>query len=317
MKQRKKLPSYVCSSIILACLFRAPTVLAEEKTAAKAISKELQRVKKAPLKTEEASQESSPDTQDALSVATESSLEDQLILTGDNLLKNPQFDQTSPAQEHQKTSLWSKESANDWKDYKDASKSQGCPKIAVSDNKLTMTSDGNQRFRGCVHQTVAINPDKQYLLTFDIETKDKTGQAFARIIEEIKQGSGAAKEQRLWLSPMATGTEKKHQEKLYIPKLKVNQIKLELFYEAGHGQVVFDNLSLREAGDKPSDDIKIASHYLEEQIVLPLNKHYLMEMADYHYQIAAESSNIVRVENGLLIPLAQGKTLLEVLDQEG
>ncbi|HEK9692025.1 TPA: hyaluronate lyase, partial [Streptococcus equi subsp. equi] len=116
---------------------------------------------------------------------------------------------------------------------------------------------------------------------------------------------------------MATGTEKKHQEKLYIPKLKVNQIKLELFYEAGHGQVVFDNLSLREAGDKPSDDIKIASHYLEEQIVLPLNKHYLMEMADYHYQIAAESSNIVRVENGLLIPLAQGKTLLEVLDQEG
>lgn len=71
--------------------------------------------------------------------------------------------------------------------------------------------------------------------------------------------------------------------------------------------MVFDNLSLREAGDKPSDDIKIASHYLEEQIVLPLNKHYLMEMADYHYQIAAESSNIVRVENGLLIPLAQGK----------
>lgn len=59
-----------------------------------------------------------------------------------------------------------------------------------------------------MHQTVAINPDKQYLLTFDIETKDKTGQAFARIIEEIKQGSGAAKEQRLWLSPMATGTEK-------------------------------------------------------------------------------------------------------------
>lgn len=317
MKQRKKLSSSVCSSIILACLFRAPTVLAEEKTAAKAISKELQRVKKAPLKTEEASQESSPDTQDASSVATESSLEEQLILTGDNLLKNPQFDQTSSAQEHQSTSLWSKESASDWKDYKDASKSQGCPKIAVSDNKLTMTSDGNQRFRGCVHQTVAINPDKQYLLTFDIETKDKTGQAFARIIEEIKQGSGAAKEQRLWLSPMATGTEKKHQEKLYIPKLKVNQIKLELFYEAGHGQVVFDNLSLREAGDKPSDDIKIASHHLEEQIVLPLNKHYLMEMADYHYQIAAESSNIVRVENGLLIPLAQGKTLLEVLDQEG
>ncbi|AIA68654.1 hypothetical protein KDK47_01060 [Streptococcus equi subsp. zooepidemicus] len=181
MKQRKKLSSSVCSSIILACLFRAPTVLAEEKTAAKAISKELQRVKKAPLKTEEASQESSPDTQDASSVATESSLGEQLILTGDNLLKNPQFDQTSPAQEHQSTSLWSKESANDWKDYKDASKSQGCPKIAVSDNKLTMTSDGNQRFRGCVHQTVAINPDKQYLLTFDIETKDKTGQAFARV----------------------------------------------------------------------------------------------------------------------------------------
>lgn len=74
MKQRKKLSSSVCSSIILACLFRAPTVLAEEKTAAKAISKELQRVKKAPLKTEEASQESSPDTQDASSVAMESSL---------------------------------------------------------------------------------------------------------------------------------------------------------------------------------------------------------------------------------------------------
>ncbi|MCD3375017.1 polysaccharide lyase 8 family protein [Streptococcus equi subsp. zooepidemicus] len=71
---------------------------------------------------------------------------------------------------------------------------------------------------------------------------------------------------------MATGTEKKHQEKLYIPKLKVNQIKLELFYEAGHGQVVFDNLSLREAGDKPSDDIKIASHHLEEQIVHSVTK---------------------------------------------
>lgn len=36
MKQRKKLPSYVCSSIILACLLWAPTVLAEEKTASKA-----------------------------------------------------------------------------------------------------------------------------------------------------------------------------------------------------------------------------------------------------------------------------------------
>ncbi|HEL0667759.1 TPA: hyaluronate lyase, partial [Streptococcus equi subsp. zooepidemicus] len=146
MKQRKKLPSYVCSSIILACLLWAPTVLAEEKTAAKAIAKELQEVKEEASKADEASQVSSPDTQDASSVATESTLEEQLTLTGDNLLKNPQFDQTSPAQEHQGTSLWSKESANDWKDYKDASKSQGCPKIAVSDNKLTMTSDGNQRF---------------------------------------------------------------------------------------------------------------------------------------------------------------------------
>ncbi|MGG6797363.1 UNVERIFIED_CONTAM: polysaccharide lyase 8 family protein [Streptococcus canis] len=116
---------------------------------------------------------------------------------------------------------------------------------------------------------------------------------------------------------MATGTVKKHQEKLYCPKLKVDQIKVELFYETGQGQVIFDNIALREAGDKPGDAIKEVCHTLEERIDLPLSKKHLLAMPDYVYQVAAGSNQIVRIDNGLLEPLQEGQTLLEVFTKEG
>ncbi|EHI70657.1 polysaccharide lyase 8 family protein [Streptococcus ictaluri] len=314
MKKRKNYYSYLCSSLIATCFLWAPSVLAEEESAVTSIYEEIQEVKSLMQEDDYFNQIQASDSQEA-PLKEEVSLESQVTLTSDNLLKNPNFDQTNPVKPQEKNQLWERESAKDWQIYKDEKETKGNPKIDASNHHLTMTSDQNQNFRACVHQMVSINPEKQYLLTFDIATKDKKGQAFVRIIEEL--GKDAKKEQRLWLSPMASGTEVKHQEKLYIPKLAVNQVKLELFYETGQGQVVFDNISLREAGDKPSGAVKPVSHSLEEKISLPLSKKYLLEMPDYHYQVSASSNKIVRVENGVLMPLSQGKTLLEVSNKEG
>lgn len=319
MKHKKYYP-YICSSILLACLLWSPTVLADEDSSGTTALPTSQEIEPPQQITDLSHQVTS---QNDVAVTTtekegDSDLESQVTLTGENLLKNPQFDQTSPASttSTDKDKGWSKEAAEGWQVYKDSKQTVGSPQIDASEQQLTMTNEAGKKLRGCVHQTVAINPEKQYLVSFDIETKDKTGQAFVRVIEEIKENN-TLKEQRLWLSPMATGTMNKHQEKLYVPKLKVNQIKLELFYETGQGQVIFDNISLREAGDKPSGAIKEVTHSLEERIALSLSKKHLLAIPDYIYQVAAGANQIVRIDNGTVEPLQEGHTLLEVFTKEG
>lgn len=228
MKHKKYYP-YICSSILLACLLWSPTVLADEDSSGTTALPMPQEIEPPQQITDLSHQVTS---QNDVAVTTtekegDPDLESQVTLTGENLLKNPQFDQTSPASttSTDKDKGWSKEAAEGWQVYKDSKQIVGSPQIDASEQQLTMTNEAGKKLRGCVHQTVAINPEKQYLVSFDIETKDKTGQAFVRVIEEIKENN-TLKEQRLWLSPMATGTMKKHQEKLYVPKLKVNQIKL-------------------------------------------------------------------------------------------
>ena len=116
---------------------------------------------------------------------------------------------------------------------------------------------------------------------------------------------------------MTSGTTVQHHEKLYIPKLTVQDVKIELFYETGRGIVIFDNISIREAGNKPVDDIKHGSHTLETEVNLPLNKMYVMKQADYTYRLSSETSNVAKIDKGIVKPLTQGRTTIEVIDRQG
>lgn len=179
MKHKKYYP-YICSSILLACLLWSPTVLADEDSSGTTALPTSQEIEPPQQITDLSHQVTS---QNDVAVTTtekegDSDLESQVTLTGENLLKNPQFDQTSPASttSTDKDKGWSKEAAEGWQVYKDSKQTVGSPQIDASEQQLTMTNEAGKKLRGCVHQTVAINPEKQYLVSFDIETKDKTGQ---------------------------------------------------------------------------------------------------------------------------------------------
>lgn len=243
------------------------------------------------------------------------------LIVGENIVKNPKFEQIqSISREEKEKTLWDVNKATDWQTYSDKTKTQGEARVSVDEKqRLVMDSGQGQSFRGCVHQKLNIDPAKQYLVSFDIETKEKTGQAFIRIIEEKKNMVLGKEdiEKRFWLSQMTSGTAVQYHEKIYIPKLDVKSIKIELFYETGSGTVAFDNVSVREVGDKPVDKIKEVPHKLEKNIDIALNKIYVTERSDYIYRLSPNSEEIALIDKGVIKPQRQGKAILEVLNESG
>ena len=163
MKHKKYYP-YICSSILLACLLWSPTVLADEEasgTTALPTSQDIERPQQMTnLSHQVTSQNDGVVTTTEIEVDPD--LESQITLTGENLLKNPQFDQTSPVStsSSDKDKGWSKEAAEGWQVYKDSKQTVGSPQIDASEHQLTMINEVGKKLRGCVHQTVTINPEK-------------------------------------------------------------------------------------------------------------------------------------------------------------
>lgn len=170
------------------------------------------------------------------------------------LVKNGDFNQTNPV-----SGSWSHTSAREWSAWIDKGNTADKSPIIQRTEQGQVSLSSDKEFRGAVTQKVNIDPTKKYEVKFDIETSNKTGQAFLRIMEKKDNNT------RLWLSEMTSGTTNKHTlTKIYNPKLNVSEVTLELYYEKGTGSVTFDNISMKAKGPKDSEHPQPVTTQIEE-----------------------------------------------------
>ncbi|VTS12701.1 polysaccharide lyase 8 family protein [Streptococcus pseudoporcinus] len=229
-----------------------------------------------------------------------------------NKVSNGDFSQVKPTSST--TSKWTnKEEATNWSVYIDDKQTkETAPIIQVNANKQLVISS-NSDFRGAVTQKVKIDSTKQYRIDFDIETSNRTGQTFLRILEtspDPKQPN------RIWLSAMTNETSPYHHlTKIYNPYFNVSEVTLELYCEKGTGKAIFDNISMTEVGPKDDGKPRSVVTVLPEKLFLPLNKKIVFTDTTYSYNI--NHTDLAEVVNGLLIPKATGQTTIMVTAPDG
>lgn len=223
------------------------------------------------------------------------------------LVKNGDFKETIIDKKSQWTNLYG---AKDWNTYIDQTKSVNKSPIIQRTEQGQVSLSSDKEFRGAVTQKVNIDPTKKYEVKFDIETSNKAGQAFLRIMEKKDNNT------RLWLSEMTSGTTNKHTlTKIYNPKLNVSEVTLELYYEKGTGSVTFDNISMKAKGPKDSEHPQPVTTQIEESVNTALNKNYVFNKADYQYTLTNPS--LGKIVGGILYPSATGSTTVKISDKSG
>ncbi|HHU3885716.1 TPA: hyaluronate lyase [Streptococcus agalactiae] len=221
------------------------------------------------------------------------------------LVKNGDFNQTNPV-----SGSWSHTSAREWSAWIDKGNTADKSPIIQRTEQGQVSLSSDKGFRGTVTQKVNIDPTKKYEVKFDIETSNKAGQAFLRIMEKKDNNT------RLWLSEMTSGTTNKHTlTKIYNPKLNVSEVTLELYYEKGTGSVTFDNISMKAKGPKDSEHPQPVTTQIEESVNTALNKNYVFNKADYQYTLTNPS--LGKIVGGILYPNATGSTTVKISDKSG
>ncbi|MCC9717181.1 hyaluronate lyase, partial [Streptococcus agalactiae] len=227
------------------------------------------------------------------------------------LVKNGDFKEKIIDKNIDKKSQWTNlYGAKDWNTYIDQTKSVNKSPIIQRTEQGQVSLSSDKGFRGAVTQKVNIDPTKKYEVKFDIETSNKVGQAFLRIMEKKDKNT------RLWLSEMTSGTTNKHTlTKIYNPKLNVSEVTLELYYEKGTGSVTFDNISMKAKGPKDSEHPQPVTTQIEESVNTALNKNYVFNKADYQYTLTNPS--LGKIVGGILYPSATGSTTVKISDKSG
>ncbi|WP_159564372.1 polysaccharide lyase 8 family protein [Streptococcus halichoeri] len=227
-----------------------------------------------------------------------------------NVLINGDFSQknVSPPKSH-----WSEPQApSAWSAYVDSKQSQDPHPIFRVTANGELIIESSVGLRGAVTQQVNINPNHQYDVSFEITTKDRTGQAFVRIIED---NNSDPKKKRIWLSPMTMGNSSHHSlHKLYKPKNNVSKVTLELYFESGTGKAIFQNISMTDCGTKHLEHFKPVTPVLPTSLQETLDKQYVFPITDYHYQI--DDTSIAQIKGGMLHPLKEGQATVTVTDQK-
>lgn len=202
---------------------------------------------------------SNPTASTATATATHSTMKQVVDNQTQNkeLVKNGDFNQTNPV-----SGSWSHTSAREWSAWIDKGNTADKSPIIQRTEQGQVSLSSDKGFRGAVTQKVNIDPTKKYEVKFDIETSNKAGQAFLRIMEKKDNNT------RLWLSEMTSGTTNKHTlTKIYNPKLNVSEVTLELYYEKGTGFVTFDNISMKAKGPKDSEHPHPSQHKLKKALI--------------------------------------------------
>ncbi|HFV0186631.1 TPA: hyaluronate lyase [Streptococcus agalactiae] len=250
---------------------------------------------------------SNPTASTATATATHSTMKQVVDNQTQNkeLVKNGDFNQTNPV-----SGSWSHTSAREWSAWIDKENTADKSPIIQRTEQGQVSLSSDKGFRGAVTQKVNIDPTKKYEVKFDIETSNKAGQAFLRIMEKKDNNT------RLWLSEMTSGTTNKHTlTKIYNPKLNVSEVTLELYYEKGTGSATFDNISMKAKGPKDSEHPQPVTTQIEESVNTALNKNYVFNKADYQYTLTNPS--LGKIVGGILYPNATGSTTVKISDKSG
>lgn len=227
-----------------------------------------------------------------------------ITFADDNLIINGDFNNTS-----NHSGNWTGASAtnfdNPWIPSNVSKSAKAGAKIEVIDGKLLISS--LERFRVAVVQTIAVEEEVKYQLSYDIETVNVEGSG-ARIRIRSLDNSGKDVNSDYIYTPYTNKTNSKTiTQDLKFP-VGTKKIKLEIFFENSYGSVYFDNLKLT----KKIEENKPAINNQPENgdVEVTTNSIYVPIMNDCQYVI--ENPEIANIRDNLIYPLKNGETLVNI-----
>ncbi len=230
--------------------------------------------------------------------------------TTTNLVKHGDFTTTTKTSE-----VWSGQAAKDWETWVPGNVKKENGKVTVDNGRLHISS--TDTYRVAVHQTVDVDPSKKYLLGYDVETKDLEGSGVRVRLHGLTAEGKDLDPKEFIHTPFKNGSKKERVEQVLTVSPQTRKLKVELFFENSIGQAWLDNVSLVEHIEKvlETPEQKTGPDQPElGQITLASNKVYLPTRPDLTYKIA--NSAIATLEKGILRPLTEGKTQVEVYDKD-
>lgn len=246
--------------------------------------------------------------------ATEATVEEESVfvegaraLSEDNLLINSDFSLTRPAE-----GQWTGPQPENWELWIPNNITTKDYTAEINEEKQLVLSSEKDPFRASVHQTIAVNSENKYKLSFDVKMKEKVSYARVRIVEltDGKQG-------KTWYTPNLSGTANWQtiKEEFNVSP-GVDSIKVELFVEQGTGTVWYDNVQVEAIEEETVPPIETPEDTtLEESISISSNGIYLPKMEKYEYVV--RDSGIAESKGGLIFGRAAGETIVDVKDEGG
>lgn len=228
-----------------------------------------------------------------------------IILADDNLIINGDFNNTNT-----RSGNWTGASAtnfdNPWIPSNVSPSAKNGAKIEIENGQLLISS--LERFRVAVVQTITVEENSEYQLSYDIRTINLEGSG-ARIRIRCLDNSGKDVNSDYIYTPYTNKTNSKTiTQDLKFP-VGTKKIKLEIFFENSYGIAYFDNLKLIKKLITPQPDNRINPE--TGNIEIKSNSVYVPIMNDCQYMI--ENPEIAEIKNQLIYPLKSGETIVHIL----
>lgn len=227
-----------------------------------------------------------------------------------NLVENGDFSQVKEA-----SGTWTTQGAQGWDNpWFPATTVRENGTVQVIGEQLVIQADDTLRV--AVAQTITVEPETQYQLSYDIQTENVVGSgARVRLRSLDEQGRGLTPEVVVF-SDYVNGTQTKQVVLDFVTPEISQKLKVELFFENSRGKAIFDNVSVtkKELEEETLEEVEPIDPETG-QIELSLAKAYVTALSDHTYKV--EDSNIAHIDNDVLRPIQEGNTAVSILNNEG
>nr|ADC54170.1 hyaluronidase [Streptococcus suis] len=227
-----------------------------------------------------------------------------------NLVANGEFASTTAA-----SGNWADPAATNWETWIPANVKKENGQVRIDEGRLHISSTAS--YRVAVHQTVDVDPNKRYLFSYNVETKDLKGSGVRVRLRSLTAEGKDLSPQEFAYTPYKNGSQAEHIEQILTVSPETRKLKVELFFENSVGQAWLDNISLVEYVEKTPETPEPSLELVQPetgQISLASNKVYLPVRPDLTYRIA--DAAVAIVEKNMIRPLAAGKTQVDVYDKD-
>lgn len=143
-----------------------------------------------------------------------------------NLVANGEFISTTAP-----SGNWKELAATNWETWIPANVKKENGQVRIDEGRLHISSTAS--YRVAVHQTVDVDPNKRYLFSYDVETKDLKGSGVRVRLRSLTAEGKDLSPQEFAYTPYKNGSQAEHIEQILTVSPETRKLKVELFFEFG------------------------------------------------------------------------------------